>query len=88
MKRCEECGKELGFLEGYHHPTMGKDVLVCTNCFGIVDDSVTKWREAVLEYIDFFNNKPSKHKEQIGFNNVSINHDQIKEIYSTEGILI
>ena len=48
MKRCEECGKKLGILGGYQHPTFGKKHLLCNSCFDLVSDSVTKWREFVL----------------------------------------
>ncbi len=48
MTECKECGKKLGILEGYQHPTMGKRHLVCSPCFEQVEDSVTKWREFVV----------------------------------------
>jgi hypothetical protein len=86
MKRCEECGKELGLLEGYHHPTLGREFLLCTQCFEIVDDSVTKWREAVLPYIDYFENKSSKHSVQLGFKNVLTDFGQIKEMFGVRRI--
>ena len=81
MKRCEDCGKELGLLEGYHHPTMGKGYLLCTQCFEIVEDSVAKWREAVLPYTDFFGNKTSNHRVQLGFKNTLTDFSQIKGLF-------
>jgi len=48
MTECEECGKKLGIFEGYQHPTMGKKHLVCSPCFEQVEESVTKWREFVV----------------------------------------
>lgn len=56
MKKCEECGKKLGFFEGYRHLTLGKDFLLCSGCFDKVDESVAKWRKFVLSYAEFFNN--------------------------------
>ena len=57
MKECVECGKKLGFIEGYRHPTKGKDYLLCSNCFDVVTESVEKWREFILPYEDFFKKK-------------------------------
>lgn len=48
MKNCEECNKKLSFLEGYQHPTLGKKVQVCGNCFDTVTASVEKWAEFVV----------------------------------------
>jgi len=59
MKECVECGKNLGIMEGYRHPTLGKDNLLCSNCFDIVFESVEKYREFVTPYIDFFNKESS-----------------------------
>ena len=50
MKKCEECGKELRFLGGYQHPTLGKNHLVCNLCFDQVSESVARWRKFVLSY--------------------------------------
>ena len=47
MKKCEECNKKLGILEGYRHPTMGKKHLLCSPCFDQVSDSVARWGEFV-----------------------------------------
>ena len=48
MKICEECGKKLGIIEGYQHPTLGKKHTVCGLCFEKVSDSVEKWTEFIL----------------------------------------
>jgi hypothetical protein len=56
MKRCKECRKKLGIIEGYRHPVLGKDSLLCGDCFDIVYESVDNWREAILPYVDFFKN--------------------------------
>ena len=60
MKRCEECKKSLGFVEGYRHPIRGKDFLLCSSCFDAINESVVKWREANLPYVGFFKNGSSK----------------------------
>ena len=62
MKECVECGKNLGIMEGYRHPTMGKDNLICSHCFDSVFKSVEKFREFVTPYIGFFNTKSSPTK--------------------------
>ena len=54
MKFCEECGEKLDFIEGYRHPTMGKEYLLCSGCFDIIDKSVEEWRKFVISYS--FNN--------------------------------
>ena len=59
MDICEECGKELGLIEGYRHPILGNDILLCSDCFDTVYNSVVKWRDANLPYIGFFGKKPS-----------------------------
>ena len=60
MKRCKECGKKLKVLEGYRHPVLGNDSLLCSNCFDTVHESMVKWREAILPYVGYFNNSSSK----------------------------
>jgi len=71
MKECEECGKKLGILKGYKHPTMGKKHLLCSPCYNQVSDSVEKWRAFVLS--NSFNTTPSK-------TNYLENFDKIKPI--------
>jgi hypothetical protein len=72
MKRCKECGKKLRVLEGYRHPVLGKDILICRDCFDSVHDGVVKWREAHLPYIDFFKkNSKNKRNKTIGKNIVT-----------------
>ena len=58
MEKCEECGKKLGFLEGYRHPTLGKKHHLCGPCFNQVSESVAKWGEFVLA--NSFNLKTSE----------------------------
>ena len=55
MKECEECGKKLGILKGYHHPTMGKKYYLCSKCWDHVSYSVEKWKEFVIS--NSFNTK-------------------------------
>jgi hypothetical protein len=59
MKECMKCGKKLGIIEGYRHPTMGKDYLLCNSCFDTVSVSVEKWSEVVSQYVGFFNKESS-----------------------------
>ena len=59
MKECVECRKKLGIIEGYRHPTMGKDYLLCGNCFDTVLESVEKYREFISPYVGYFNKKTS-----------------------------
>jgi DNA-directed RNA polymerase subunit RPC12/RpoP len=57
MENCKECGRELHLIEGYRHPLLGEHVYLCSDCFDEVYESLTKWRDANLPYIDFFNKK-------------------------------
>jgi len=63
MKECEECGKKLGILKGYIHPTMGKKHHLCSPCYNQVSDSVEKWRNFVLS--NSLNVKPSKNNSWV-----------------------
>ena len=54
-----ECGTKLGIMEGYRHPTIGKDNLLCSSCFDTVFESVEKYREFISPYIGFFNKESS-----------------------------
>ena len=58
MIDCEECGKNLGILEGYHHPTLGKKHLLCITCFDTVSVSVDNCKTFVNA--NSFNNAYSK----------------------------
>ena len=62
MTDCVECGKKLGFIEGYRHPTLGKEHLICSKCFTTVSDSVEQWQKVMSTYIGFFH-KETKAKE-------------------------
>ena len=54
MTDCVECGKKLGLIEGYRHPTMGKEHLICSRCFDSVSVSVEQWQKVVSWYAGFF----------------------------------
>jgi hypothetical protein len=79
MKRCEECGKKLGIIEGYRHPTLGKKHLLCRHCYDSVYESLEKYREFLSPYFGFFN----KESQVTDFQAISSN---IKEsILSVKG---
>ena len=82
MKDCEECGKKLGILEGYQHPTLGKKYLLCSYCFDQVSESVEKWREFVLS--NSFNIRPSKNNSQFYWKKIILNITRIQDIFQTE----
>ena len=50
MGNCSECGKKLGILEGYRHPTMGKHHHLCSPCFDYISESVAAWGEFVRSH--------------------------------------
>ena len=81
---CIECGKHLSIIEGYRHPTLGDDYLLCYECYVKVMISVERWGRFVLwnsfnpespdpTYIDNFpfpkEDKTMKHKK----NNAKVN---------------
>jgi hypothetical protein len=76
MKECVECGKNLGIMEGYRHPTMGKDALLCSKCFDIVFESVEKYRKFITPYIGFFN------KESSTTNSIKHMHSRVSNLWS------
>ena len=45
MKKCHECGKKLGFIGGYRHPTLGKKYHLCASCFDKVYQSIENYRD-------------------------------------------
>jgi hypothetical protein len=47
-RQCFECGKTLNILEGYRHPTLGREYLLCTDCFVKVEISVERWGRFIL----------------------------------------
>lgn len=50
MKNCFECGKKVGLLSGYKHPTKGHKHPVCGHCFDRIDESVKAWGNFIEEY--------------------------------------
>ena len=59
MKHCMECQKQLGIIEGYRHPTMGREYLLCSKCFDTVFESAEKYKEFISPYIGFFKKETS-----------------------------
>ena len=76
MKECVECGKNLGIMEGYRHPIMGKNNLVCSHCFDIVFERVDKYREFITPYVGFFNKKSST------TNSIKHMHNRVSNLWS------
>jgi hypothetical protein len=63
MIECVECGKKLGVIEGYRHPVMGKDYLLCRYCFDTVSTSVDKWKEFISTNNGFFKKETSVNED-------------------------
>jgi hypothetical protein len=49
MKICSECGKKLRFFEGFIHPALGKNYLVCYKCYDYINKGMEFYRECLLE---------------------------------------
>jgi hypothetical protein len=47
-RECIECGKHLSIIEGYRHPTLGNEYLLCYECYVKVRVSVERWGRFVL----------------------------------------
>ena len=77
MIKCEECGKKLGIIEGYRHPTMGKKYLLCSSCFDNVEISVEKWREFVIS--NSFNKSSVKRCSKLGWKKMIPGLPQLKD---------
>jgi len=45
---CFNCGKKLTLFEEYYHPTLGRNALLCSECFEKVWDSETRWGRFVI----------------------------------------
>jgi hypothetical protein len=67
MVNCMECGRKLGFVEGYRHPTMGKQYLLCSDCYDSVCESLEQWRGFVSPYDNFFKNKTPNNGHRFDF---------------------
>jgi hypothetical protein len=80
MKECVECGRNLGMLEGYRHPILGKEHLVCSTCFDTVSESVEKYREFISPYVGFFHTETSSIEDLQKIANTILNN--IKKIQS------
>ena len=85
MVECEECGKKLGILEGYQHPTLGRKHLVCSPCFEQVEESVAKWREFILSY-SYNDNKPKQDFELKG-KKIGLNFKQKRSVVENINII-
>lgn len=81
MKECEECGKKLGVFHGYIHPTLGKDYLLCSECYDKVSESVDQWREFVNSN-SFNNDTPQVEIPEITKNLIS-KARSLKSIFKT-----
>ena len=79
MKDCKECGKKLGIMEGYRHPTMGKKHLLCSPCFDQVSDSVSRWGEFVRT--NSFNMNPAECNSQLNLKEMIPNFKSTRDIF-------
>ena len=71
MKICYECGKELNFWQGYRHPVLGKNILICRKCLDNKEESIAKFRNFILIQFKkdkkntFFNNSFTKLSQMV-----------------------
>jgi len=47
-KCCYICGKKLHLFSGYYHPTLGKDCMICGDCYNREQKSIERWGRFVL----------------------------------------
>ena len=74
MKKCFECGKELKFWEGYSHPILGHEELVCWKCFEKVENSVEEYRRFVLDSLN-------REEQKVALDNIK-NESRFKNIWN------
>jgi hypothetical protein len=79
MFECEECGKKLGILGNYRHPTMGKKHHLCGYCFDLVSESVRQWGEFVRN--NSFNVNNSTNNIKVDWKKIIPNSTQILESF-------
>jgi predicted amidophosphoribosyltransferase len=48
MRKCSECGKKLGFFEGYSHPVEGKKKCVCGKCWDKLEKSEKRYCSFIM----------------------------------------
>lgn len=58
MLKCFECGKELGILDRYRHPVEGKEKIICSYCWDIIENSESRYSNFILDSVT---------KKDIGF---------------------
>ena len=46
-KECIQCRKKLTLFDEYCHPTLGKDALLCWDCYEKVWESVVRWERFI-----------------------------------------
>ena len=79
MKDCKECGKKLGVMEGYRHPTMGKKHHLCSPCFDQVSESVAQWGEFVRT--NAFNMNASQSNSQLNWKEMMPNFNSTRNMF-------
>ena len=57
MKKCVECGKNVGFFESYRHPVKGNDYCICSDCYDKISASVNQYRVFISN--NSFNTEPT-----------------------------
>ena len=84
MENCSECGKKLRFLEGYRHPILGKEYLLCSNCYDLIAEGLEfykkclfKGRENHKKECYFWDSEKNKCRNEEYFKN--INKKNIRE---------
>ena len=80
MVKCEECGKQLGIVQGYRHPALGGRFLVCGKCFDKVDESMEKWRAFCAS--NLFNAESSKADIQVAWNKRIANNLELQKWFN------
>ncbi|MBU0497967.1 MAG: hypothetical protein KKC68_00140 [Candidatus Thermoplasmatota archaeon] len=52
LKYCYECGERITFWKSRFHPVRGKKVLVCLHCFEVIQESLEKYQDFILNDLD------------------------------------
>ncbi len=49
MRKCHECDRNLRFYQGHRHPILGKNYVVCTQCYQFISKSITFYNTCLLK---------------------------------------
>jgi hypothetical protein len=80
MITCEECNKELGLLQGYRHPALGKRFPVCQKCYTKISNDMQRW--STFCYSDASKSELSKKEIEDAWNTTIANNPPLQKWFT------